>query len=172
MGEDELANLSSETDAYLVAQAARAHAQKAEEKAGSLETAINNVKEHSWTKADHDAFWGDAKAAQEKDSRRIRALLTLTAIALVLVIGLWAVVAYNQDQDTNDLDRTLEGLQNAAVTSCERGNVTRENQRTLYRDLRDALADDSPEIAAVMDEALAAMPENTDCAQFAHVVNP
>jgi hypothetical protein len=170
--DDELAVMSNENEAYLVAQAARAHAQKAEELASGLASEISNVKEHSWTRKEHEDFWDTMQASTARAQRRVKVLLVLAGILLGLILGLWVLTAYNQNQDTHALDITLHRLSDAAVASCERGNVTRDTTRTLYTNLRAALAEDDPDLAAELDKALAALPENPDCSQFGQPVNP
>lgn len=159
-----------EIDPHLVAQAARAYAQRAVELARGLGSELHQTREEMWTRSEHEKFSHDSQAADAKARHRLNVLLTFSAIALVLIIGLWAFITANMSEDSHEIDERLTELSQAAVSSCERGNVTRQGTRDLYANLAKSLK--GTDMGEIMAKALADLPPDTDCSLFERRVNP
>lgn len=168
--DDELKALTDETDTYVVAQAARTHAQRAEEKAAGLETEIASLREHGWTKTDHDGFWEAAKAADEKVRHRLNVLLTFSAIALALILGLVGWTIWHLDTVDERTDRQIATIVETAKELCENNNAQLSNTRELYRQLSEVTA--SPSVAVELQNAAAELPEPVNCSVFEVSVKP
>ena len=150
-------------DAYLVAQAARTHAQRAEEKAIGLESRINDVAEHSWTRADHEQFWSAALAANAKARRRLMATLTISAITLLLGAGLAAWVFHRLDLAADATSARIEYLTDLTTDACEARNNQLVTTRDLYENMADLVSPRSEVTATELRNAADALGDPADC---------
>lgn len=158
---------ASAVDPHLVSQAARTHAQRAEEAVKAIEGELHQLREDTWTRAEHDEFWADAKEESATARRKLNTLLAFSAMALVLVGGLWAIVATSFARTDDRLEDKLASLSHAAVENCEQSNAQAESTRELYSNL--ALLTTSPQIASELAKAASVLPEPTDCSVFEYV---
>ena len=157
-------------DPFLVAQAARTHAQRASEKAGAVQGELAELKEHTWTKKEHDDFWEDAQADNAKQRHRLNVLLTFAAILLgVMVLLVWWFF-WHLDTVDETTERRINEIVRVAGESCHQNNDQLANTRQLYQTLSEAT--ENPSVSDELRIAAERLPDPIDCSVFDPPVNP